>query len=166
MPVAGPSHGNVDAPSADALGSAPPAGARALDRDATAVEASMRVLVVDDHQQLAAMTRMALEWAGCRVEVADQGWRALALAERFRPDVVVCDLNLPDIDGAEVGRRLRASGHGRAAILIACSGAPPADRGAALIAAGFDAFLAKPLDIRRLLAAIAAAGGAPTAVPD
>lgn len=120
----------------------------------------MRVLIVDDHAPLAAMTRMALEWAGYSVEVAHHGWLALARAERFRPDVVVCDLHLPDIDGTEVASRLRATAHGASMVLIACSGETPEDATATVLAAGFDAFLEKPVEIRRLLATIEAAGGA------
>jgi CheY-like chemotaxis protein len=122
--------------------------------------------VVDDHAPLAAMARMALEWAGYHVEVAHHGWLALARAERFRPDVVVCDLHLPDIDGTEVARRLRASAAGRPLVLIACSGDVPDDPAATVLAAGFDAFLDKPVDIRRLLATIESARGARRAAPD
>lgn len=162
--MAGKLDGGTAAPiAAGGPGSDPGAGARPPPAGAAAADAATRVLVVDDHEQLAAMTRLALEWVGYRVEVAGQGWRALAVAERFRPDVVVCDLNLPDIDGGEVARRLRAGALGRCVVLIACSGALPDDDGAALLAAGFDGVLAKPVDIQRLLAAIRAAGAARSA---
>lgn len=125
-----------------------------------------RVLVVDDHAQLAVMTGLALEWAGYSVEIAHLGWRALARAERFRPAVVVCDLYLPDIDGFEVARRLRSAAFGRSLVLVACSGETQDDGGAGVRAAGFDAFLLKPVDIQQLLATIGAAGVARPAARD
>jgi CheY-like chemotaxis protein len=122
--------------------------------------AAARVLVVDDHVQLAALTQMALEWAGYTVDVVHHGWLALARADRFRPHIVLCDLNLPDIDGTEVAARLRSTALGRSMIILACSGAEPDGPVEALLAAGFDAFLAKPVDMGQLLAAIKRAGGA------
>ena len=78
----------------------------------------IRVLVVDDEENIAELLRMALRYEGWDVEVALTGSRAVAAAKRFRPDSVVLDMMLPDFDGLEVLRRMRAhvAPSGRAAI--------------------------------------------------
>ena len=78
-----------------------------------------RVLVVDDNEDAANMLGELLEDAGHEVRTAYTGIEALRAAETFRPDVVLLDIGLPDMDGYEVARRLR----GRA-------GAGGQDRGA------------------------------------
>src|SRR5690606_9706459 len=70
----------------------------------------IRALVVDDEESLAELLTMALRYEGWEVASAGLGQRALALAREFRPDIVVLDIMLPDIDGLEVLQRLRASG--------------------------------------------------------
>ena len=69
-----------------------------------------RILVVDDEVFLSDMVAMALRPAGYRVAQASSGRQALELAAGFAPDLVVLDVMLPDLDGLEVCRRLRATG--------------------------------------------------------
>src|SRR4029453_11527561 len=67
----------------------------------------VRVLVVDDEPSLAELLAMALRYEGWEVRSAQDGRNAVRAARDFRPDAVVLDVMLPDIDGLEVLRRLR-----------------------------------------------------------
>lgn len=69
---------------------------------------AVRVLVVDDESTLSELLTMALRYEGWDVRAAPDGLTAVRLAREFRPDAVVLDVMLPDIDGLEVLRRLRA----------------------------------------------------------
>src|ERR1043166_6001432 len=96
-----------------------------------------RVLVVDDHPDSAEASCLLLAALGHACCPATTGTQALAEAENFRPDVVICDIGLPDITGYEVARTLRTR-HGSLLYLAALTGwDQPADRARAL-AAGFD----------------------------
>jgi signal transduction histidine kinase/ActR/RegA family two-component response regulator len=109
-----------------------------------------RVLVVDDNLDAAETLRMALEWEGHAVETVHNGLDVHGAANAFRPDVVLCDIGLPGIDGYEVARRLRADPAYAGTLLIALTGyASDSDREATR-EAGFDVHLAKPLDFERL----------------
>jgi two-component system CheB/CheR fusion protein len=103
-----------------------------------------RVLVVDDNADAAESLADVLQLDGHRVEVARDGRAAIARARELRPDVVLCDIGLPDLDGYAVARAIRADPALRATRLVALSGyAQPEDRERAR-EAGFDAHLAKP----------------------
>ena len=69
-----------------------------------------RLLVVDDEESLVDMLRDALRFAGYEVHVARRGFEALKVAGEVEPDLIILDVNLPDIDGFEICRRLRAEG--------------------------------------------------------
>ena len=106
---------------------------------------TLRVLVVDDNKDAADTMSMMLKLAGHRVVVAYDGPSALDMAYRNPPDVVLCDLGLPGMDGYQVARALRAGGP-KGLRLIAISGyALPEDIERA-IGAGFDSHVAKPPD--------------------
>jgi CheY-like chemotaxis protein len=86
------------------------------------------------------------------VETAGRGLDGVAAAQRGRFDVVLCDIGLPDIDGMEVARRLRATaGPGRPR-LIALTGYGQAEDVRQARTAGFDAHATKPVNIDQLLA--------------
>ncbi len=80
-------------------------------------DAAQTVLVVDDHEGFRLRTRRLLERERYRVVEAADGADAIRQAEREQPDLVLLDIHLPDIDGFEVARRLRAAG-GTGAILL------------------------------------------------
>jgi two-component system OmpR family response regulator len=69
-----------------------------------------KLLVVDDEDALVDMLRDALRFAGYEVHVARRGFEALKAAADVEPDLMILDVNLPDIDGFEICRRLRAEG--------------------------------------------------------
>lgn len=69
----------------------------------------MRLLLVEDHTELAEMTAQFLRRRGLEVQVAESGKKALETARDFRPEIVLCDLSLPDISGLDLVRALRAN---------------------------------------------------------
>ncbi len=109
---------------------------------------NLRILVIDDDEGCTSGLKEILTGAGHRVEVADSGTAALAIAAGFAPDAALVDLGLPDIDGFELARHLQKAA--RNTRLIAITGY----RGASAAAtehAGFEACLLKPIDARALL---------------
>lgn len=117
--------------------------AHSLEKSAT------RVLVVDDNPDVVWSVTQLLE--GFEVVDAGTGGQALALLERQRMEVAVLDLGLPDMNGMDVARAIRAQPWGASMLLIAATGwGQESDRTQAR-EAGFDAHLVKPLDIGELL---------------
>jgi CheY-like chemotaxis protein len=93
-----------------------------------------------------------LELEGHRVRIARDGNTGIALARELKPDVVFCDIGLPDVDGYEVARTLREDESLHSMRLVALSGyAQPEDKERAR-ESGFDAHLAKPSPMTELLA--------------
>jgi CheY-like chemotaxis protein len=125
------------------------------ERDAAAEAKPRAILVIEDNLDAGDTLAEILELQGHRVHVARDGRSGLALAREQRPDVVLCDIGLPDIDGYEVARALRRDDILRGTHLIALSGyAQPEDRQRARDA-GFDAHIAKPPDIDELMDVLA-----------
>ena len=114
------------------------------------------ILVVEDDDDTRAVLRYMLEAEGARVEVAASGAEGVAAAQRARPEVVLCDIGLPDIDGLEVARRLRGGGALVGTRLIALTGYGQAEDVRQAIAAGFDAHVTKPVNLDQLMALLAA----------
>lgn len=100
------------------------------------------VLIVDDHPSFRASARLLLESEGWRVvgEAAD-GARALAAAKELRPDLVLLDIQLPDLDGFEVSSRLTSNGGGPVVILV--SSRDDEDYGSLAPRSGARAFIPK-----------------------
>jgi CheY-like chemotaxis protein len=110
-----------------------------------------RVLVVDDNADVAKSLESVLVSAGHEVRVANDGARALDLAEEYRPEAVVLDIGMPDMNGYEVCRRIRERPWADETLMVACTGwGRPSDRMEAR-AAGFDHHLVKPADPEKLL---------------
>ena len=115
------------------------------------------VLIVDDNADGADSLGLLLEMLGAKVRVVYSGQAALAALEAFQPAVVLLDVGMPELDGYEVARRIRATQDGRYLYLVAVTGyGQPKDRDQAL-AAGFDDYLVKPFDRDRLATLLAAA---------
>ncbi|WP_312510751.1 ATP-binding protein [Massilia sp.] len=128
----------------------PHGGAPALAASARPA-ARLRVLVVDDNVDAAETLGLLLASEGHEVVVEHDSLRALERARSIRPDVCLLDIGLPEIDGRELARRLRAEPLTAHATLIAITGyGQQQDREAAL-AAGFAHHLVKPVDFERLL---------------
>lgn len=111
----------------------------------------MRILVVDDNANARDTLRMILELEGHEVETAPTVVRALEILDFQRPDVALVDIGLPEVDGYELARRVRHAPGLDGVRLIALTGFDePEDRRKAR-EAGFDAHLAKPMDVEALL---------------
>jgi CheY-like chemotaxis protein len=109
-----------------------------------------RILVIEDNLAAARSLRMLLTATGHTVELAHNGRDGVEIARRFRPDVVLCDIGLPGLDGYGVARLLRQEPGRDAVCLIAVSGyGQEADQLRAL-KAGFDAYLTKPIGFKEL----------------
>jgi PAS domain S-box-containing protein len=118
-------------------------------RAGTAPAPGHRVLVVDDNHDAADSLAELVRVMGHDVVAAYDPETALARVETEPPDVVLCDLGLPRIDGFEVARRIRAAAPGRVRLVAVSGYAQPEDVTRAL-EAGFDAHVAKPADPQRI----------------
>jgi CheY-like chemotaxis protein len=118
-----------------------------------------RVLVVDDNEDAAATLRMLLEAQGHEARAAYTGPAALDVLAQFDAEVVFLDLGMPDVDGFEVARRIRAMPRGRDVLLVALTGWGQADDRRRTADAGFDEHLTKPVGLERLAATLARVGG-------
>ena len=117
--------------------------------------APRRVLVIEDNEDSAEMLGQALKLMGHRVELAARGQEGVRLAKERSPDVVLCDIGLPDIDGFQVARALRDDPATQGIRLIALTGyGRPEDR-LRCLEAGFDDHLTKPVDLQTIERAIA-----------
>jgi len=125
----------------------------ALSREGAGVQAgsapraavTCRVLVVDDLRDNADSLGMVLQSMGHEVQVVYDGEQALGVAEQFRPHAALIDLGMPNVDGYEVCRRIRARPWGAAVLLIAQTGWGQEFDRRRTAAAGFDHHLVKPL---------------------
>ncbi|PYQ55832.1 MAG: response regulator [Acidobacteria bacterium] len=112
------------------------------------------VLLVDDYEDNRRLFAEYLELSGFRTAVAGNGAEGLAKANALHPEVIVMDLAMPDLDGFEVTRRLRADEGTRRTPVIALTAYPMGYSRHAALAAGCDAYLTKPCGPRQLLAEI------------
>jgi len=112
-----------------------------------------KVLVIEDEANIADFVKRGLLHSGFEVEVADTGYGGLGIAQSSYPDIVVLDLMLPDADGIDICRELRASGDMGIVILTARSQVGERIRG---LEAGADDYLPKPFAFDELLARIRA----------
>jgi CheY-like chemotaxis protein len=111
---------------------------------------SIRVLVVEDNRDSAQSLRDVLELSGYSVAVAFSGTAGVETARQFRPDVVLCDIGLPGLDGYGVAMALRQDPMTAAARLIAVSGYGQEEDQRRSREAGFDRHLTKPVDFPAL----------------
>ena len=130
-------------PGAAASGAQPPVLLRA---DGTPV----RVLVVDDEPSLAELLASVLRYEGWEIQTASDGSSAVRTAREFRPDAVVLDIMLPDFDGLEVLRRVRAE-LPHVCVLFLTARDAVEDRVAGITAGGDD-YVTKPFSLEEVLA--------------
>jgi two-component system OmpR family response regulator len=114
----------------------------------------MRVLVVDDEQALTDLMSMALRYEGWDVRTAGTGAAAVRTVREFRPDVVVLDVMLPDFDGMEVLRRIRADAWDVPVLFLTAKDAVQ-DRIAGLTGGGDD-YVTKPFSLEEVVARLRA----------
>jgi two-component system CheB/CheR fusion protein len=124
----------------------------------------LKILIGDDNTDTAWSIAQLLKLSGHELQVAYSGAEALRLAGEWRPDVAVLDIDLPDLSGYDIARRIRTEPWGRAMLLVAATGWAQADDARTAVGAGFDTHLAKPVDMSALEAllqqhAVNGAGG-------
>lgn len=116
------------------------------------------MLVVDDHRDSADSLSMLLSFAGNIVATAYDGMQALAIAEEFRPQVVLLDIGLPDMSGYEVASRLRQRFGLEQMMLIATTTWGTTEDRRRADAVGFDYHLQKPYQMEQVLQALSTIG--------
>jgi len=109
-----------------------------------------RILVIEDNQAGALSMQMLLNQLGHVSEVAFDGVEGLAAAARFQPEVVLCDLGLPGLNGYQIAQQLRQREDGRRLFLMALSGYGQEENKRRALEAGFDIHCVKPLKIDML----------------
>jgi two-component system cell cycle response regulator DivK len=116
--------------------------------------AEPRILVVEDNEKNMKLVRDVLLAAGYRTLEATTGGQAVVLATEHSPDLVLMDIQLPDIDGVEVLRRLRADARTASVQVLALTAQAMEGDRERFLAAGFDGYLSKPVNIADLVATV------------
>ena len=129
---------------------AAPDPAAAGSADTVPDNGNLRVLVVDDNADAAQMLAALLEVQGHAVSVEYDARGALARARSEHPDVLLLDIGLPDMDGYELARRLRAQPENAGATLVALTGYGQKQDRQEARQAGFDHYLVKPADLNEV----------------
>ena len=106
-----------------------------------------RVLVVDDNPLNVVLAAHVLQSDGFDVDSAEDVAVAIDRITRQRPDVVLMDIQMPDIDGLAALHRLRASALGQDLVIVAFTAYAMKGDEHRLLAAGFDGYIAKPIDV-------------------
>jgi two-component system cell cycle response regulator DivK len=110
-----------------------------------------RILVVEDNEKNMKLFRDVLVATGYRTLEATTGTEAVDMASEHTPDLVLMDIQLPDLDGVQALQRLRADARtARIPVLALTAQAMHGDR-ERFLAAGFDGYLSKPVDVRELI---------------
>jgi PAS domain S-box-containing protein len=129
---------------------------RAPCEEAGAAAPGRRVLIVEDNLDAAETLCVMLEMCGHEVAVAHDGRAGVEKVRAFRPDVVLCDIGLPEMDGYDVARAIRADDSLRRTALVALTGYALPDDQRRAAEAGFDHHLAKPVTSDEILQVLAA----------
>jgi CheY-like chemotaxis protein len=129
-------------------------GLRPHKRDLTVV-VPRRILVVDDFPTLTEGLAKWLRGQGHDVEVAFDGLQGIEVAGKFRPDIILLDINMPGIDGYEAAQRIRRQPWGKGMVLIALTGYGRQEDRTRIREVGFNAHLVKPLVYKQVAALLA-----------
>lgn len=127
---------------------------QAEQKQVTLPKSSLRILVVDDGKNAADILAMFFEMEGHVVQVAYDGLMAVDLAQRFRPQLIVMDIGMPEMDGLEASRRIRRQPEGKEIVIIALSGLDQDDDKRSCAEAGINHHMAKPVrpdDLRAVI---------------
>jgi two-component system cell cycle response regulator DivK len=110
-----------------------------------------RILVVEDNEKNMKLFRDVLVATGYRTLEATTGIEAVDMASEHVPDLVLMDIQLPDLDGVEALHRLRANARTVAIPVLALTAQAMRGDRERFLAAGFDGYLSKPVDVRELI---------------
>jgi len=114
------------------------------------MEGNGRVLVVDDDQLIVEAVAMAFRYEGFEVAKAMNGAEALSIASSWEPDLIVLDWSLPDIDGLEIGRRLRREGSSVGILFLTAR--DTLEHKVEALRAGGDDYVTKPFGLAEIVA--------------
>ncbi|HJW50479.1 MAG TPA: PAS domain S-box protein [Burkholderiaceae bacterium] len=120
---------------------------------------AQRILVVDDNRDATETLAALLQLSGHETATAYDGKSAIEIAESFRPDVLLLDIGMPELNGYDVARRVRELPWGADTMLIALTGWGQEDDRRRSQEAGFDAHLVKPVDHAQLMQLLARTRG-------
>ena len=109
------------------------------------------ILIVEDNEKNLKLVRDVLQFKGHQTIEAMTGTEGLRLARESRPDLVLMDIQLPDIDGITALARLRADPQTKNMPVVAVSASVMPDEQQKIAASGFDAFITKPLNVKNFL---------------
>lgn len=115
-----------------------------------------RILLVEDNEMNRDMLSRRLERRGYQVLIAVDGRNGIAMAQTEAPDLILMDMSLPEIDGWEATRRLKAAPETRSIPIIGLTAHAMASDREKVLEAGADDYDTKPVDLNRLLEKIAA----------
>ena len=121
-----------------------------------------RILVVEDNELNLKLLNDVLEAHGYNVLTTGEGAVAIAWAQQYHPDLILMDLQLPDMSGLEVTRQLKASSDTSDIPIVAVTAFAMAGDEKRALDHGCDAYVAKPIDLRSFLDLIAGYVGAPS----
>jgi two-component system, cell cycle response regulator DivK len=113
-----------------------------------------RILVVEDNEKNMKLFRDVLSATGYRTLEARTGGEAIALATANAPDLVLMDIQMPDVDGVEALRRLRADERTAAIPVLAVTAQAMQGDREHFLAEGFDGYLSKPVNVRELIGTV------------
>jgi PAS domain S-box-containing protein len=145
-----------------------PAGSETHDSADGVIDApslhGLRILFVDDQADARELVAELLELYGAKVVVADSAASALKALDETRPDVLVSDIGMPDEDGYQLIRKIRARGDDRGGNIpaVAVTGFASSFDNQLAISEGFQCYLAKPIDPNTLLSVVAKLSGRPS----
>ncbi len=109
------------------------------------------ILIVEDNEKNMKLVRDILRHNGHQTIEATTGVEGVRLAQAQRPDLILMDIQLPDIDGIEALRRIRAESSLDAIAVIAVSASVMPDDQHKIVTSGFDAFVTKPINLKQFL---------------
>jgi two-component system, cell cycle response regulator DivK len=113
-----------------------------------------RILVVEDNEKNMKLFRDVLNATGYRTLEATTGGEAVQLATEQAPDLVLMDIQMPDVDGVEALRRLRADERTAAIPVLAVTAQAMQGDRERFLAEGFDGYLSKPVNVRELIGSV------------
>jgi two-component system, cell cycle response regulator DivK len=114
------------------------------------------ILVVEDNEKNRKLVRDVLTFKGYAIVEADNGEDGVRLAQERLPKLILMDIQLPGIDGIEALRRIRANADTRAIPIIAVTASAMDRDRQQIMAAGFDGYQSKPLNVKEFIAAVEA----------
>ena len=112
------------------------------------------ILIVEDNEKNMKLVRDILQHRGHQTVEAVNGLDGVRLALERKPDLVLMDIQLPDIDGIEALRRIRAEGALLATPVVAVSASVMPDEQQQIVASGFDAYVTKPISLKSFIATV------------